>query len=210
MGLIDINPKHKAAFSYKPIAKWIICGNHMPALDDYSDGWWRRLHIIEWNVQVKGKDIIHDLDERIIRDELHIVLDWALAGLSRLVERGNFEIPEAVERSKQTAKADANAVTSWVWTTGAMLDVDARTLKEDLYASYREHCEEKGFPACNDSQFFKRLKGEIPGTVEQRVIVGNGKNRRRARIVNIALGRFEDEPAAPSQPQELEDDPFKM
>lgn len=210
MGLIDINPKYKAAFSYKPIAKWIICGNHMPAIDDHSNGWWRRFQIIEWNVQVKGQDIIHDLDGKIIRDELHIVLDWALAGLSRLVERGDFEIPAIVEQSKQIAKADANTVVSWAWTTGAVLDANARTLKEDLYASYREHCEEKGFPACNDSQFFKRLKADYPGMVDQKVIVGNGKNRRRARVVNIAIGRFEDEPAAPSQPEELADDPFKV
>lgn len=216
MGLIDINPKHKAAFSYKPIAKWIICGNHMPAIEDHSDGWWRRFHVVEWNVQVKGKDIIHDLDGKIIRNELHIVLDWALAGLSRLVERGDFEIPETVEQAKQDAKNDANAVADWIWATGVVLDAHAKSVKETLYDSYREHCDRIGFPPCNSSQFFKRLRGLFPGMTDTRILVGSGKDRRRARCVNLAVGRFDDEQEKPGKPvgqstaEELEDDPFKV
>ncbi|PLZ00774.1 hypothetical protein CY652_19110 [Burkholderia sp. WAC0059] len=208
-GYIDINPKYKAAFSYKPIAKWIICGNHMPAIDDYSDGWWRRFHIINWNVQVKGKDIIHGLDQKIIRDELHIVLDWALAGLSRLVERGDFQIPDSVEQAKQEAKADSNTVTSWIWSMGVVLDADAKTTKKALYESYCEHCEQKGFPACNEAQFFKRLNGEIPGIKNERIMVREGGKKHRAYCVNLAVGRFDDEPTPP-QSDELEDDPFKV
>ncbi|MFM0157748.1 DNA primase family protein [Paraburkholderia sediminicola] len=204
MGAIDVNPKHKDPFTYKPIAKWIMCGNHLPAIDDHSDGWWRRLHVIEWNVQLKGKDIIHDLDEQIIGKELHIVLDWALAGLSRLVERGYFDIPEPVQKAKQEAKYDSDAVASWIDAAGVAIDMTATTEKDGLFDSYREHCEQIGFPPCNQSKFFKRLKSYLPGYVETRVLVGTGKERHRARCVTLVMGQFDEEVKANNEPKVAE------
>lgn len=112
-GVVDVTPKYCQPFSYQPTAKWIICANHLPSLSDHSDGWWRRLHVIEWNVQVKGMNIIADLDQRIIDTELGIVLDWALAGLQRLQKRNHFHIPDVVEQAKSEAMADSNSVLDW-------------------------------------------------------------------------------------------------
>ncbi len=210
MGAVEINQKFRETFTYTPMAKWIICGNHMPGIEDHSEGWWRRVQIVDWNVQVKGKDIIPDLDGRIIREELHIVLDWALAGLQKLVARGRFAVPETVEKAKRDAKHDVNTVASWIWSTGAVLDDCARTMKQALYESYREHCEQKGFHSCNESQFFKRLKSELPGLKNERITNGSGTARRRAWAVNVAVGRFDDEPVGESQSEELDDDPFAV
>lgn len=194
-GVVDVTPKYGQPFSYRPAAKWIICSNHIPALNDHSDGWWRRLHIIEWNVQVKGKDIISDLDRRIIRDELHIVLDWALEGLQRLYKRGYFDIPNAVEVAKAEAMAESNSVQDWVNTYGvAEADESAPFIdKGYLYGSYVKYCDANGYMACNLSQFFKRVKSIFPGMKEKKEVRGLGKERARVRCVNLTTGKFSEE-----------------
>jgi putative DNA primase/helicase len=208
MGAIEINPKYRDSFTYTPMAKWIICGNHLPSIGDHSEGWWRRFQIIEWNVQVKGEDIIHDLDNKIIKNELHIVLDWALAGLQRLAKRGGFAVPERVQLAKQEAVQDSNTVASWMDMAGVQLDSSVATNKMDLYASYQEYCHDSGFPACNMSQFYKRVNAQLPGVTDTRVTLGTGSKKHRVRCVNVAMGRFDDEQAEANEQDVMADCPF--
>lgn len=53
-GATSINRKFKDVLSYQNIAKFIICANHLPALIDQSDAFWRRLHVVEWNQTFYG------------------------------------------------------------------------------------------------------------------------------------------------------------
>lgn len=113
-GTTSIDRKFKDVLSYQNIAKFIICANHLPALTDQSDAFWRRLHVVEWNQTFTGDKLVLDLEQEIIQSELHIVLDWALAGLQRLEKDGMFTIPEASKQAVRSAKVESNNVTNWV------------------------------------------------------------------------------------------------
>jgi putative DNA primase/helicase len=203
-GVVDVTPKYSQPFSYQPLAKWIICSNHIPALNDHSDGWWRRLHIIEWNVQVKGKNIIPNLDQRIIYDELHIVLDWALEGLQRLYKRGYFEIPEAVQLAKQEAMAESNSVHDWANVYGVAMPDESTPFidKGYLYSTYVKYCDTNGYMACNLSQFFKRLKIIFPSMRTKKAVREVGKDRVRVPCVNLITGKFSDDEMQEIEQQE--------
>jgi putative DNA primase/helicase len=191
-GTTSINRKFKDVLSYQNIAKFIICANHLPALTDQSDAFWRRLHVVEWNQTFTGDNIVLDLDQKIIQSELHIVLDWALAGLQKLERDGKFTIPEASKQAVRSAKIESNNVTNWVESNGvSYADIDQPyNDKAILYENYREFCRENGFQPCAVPQFFTRLHSEFPSIKETRMMMGKGADKKRVRCVNLTTGVF--------------------
>ena len=133
-----------------------------------------------------------DLDQKIIQSELHIVLDWALAGLQKLERNGKFIIPEASKQAVRSAKVESNNVTNWVESNGvSYCDPDqAYNDKAILYENYKEFCRENGFQACAVPQFFTRLHSEFPEIKETRTKMGSGTDKKRVRCVNLTTGVF--------------------
>lgn len=195
-GKMQVNPKHKKHFTYVPQAKWIICSNHLPAIVDQSHGYWRRLHLIEWSQQIPRQKAIRDLDRRIIRDELHLVLDWALIGLRRLRQRGDFIVPAVVEMAKADAIQISNTVSQWVEDCGvAMADGEAMTDKSVLYARYFAYCDKNGLTPVGNAQFFIRLRNLFPVLREDKTTRTVGMVKERVRRLSLVLGKFPEEPA---------------
>lgn len=194
-GTTSINRKFKDVLSYQSMAKFIICANHLPALVDQSDAFWRRFHVVEWNQTFKGDQIVMDLDKKIIQSELHIVLDWALAGLQKLERAGKFIIPEASKQAVRSAKVESNNVTNWVESNGvSYCDPDQPfNDKSILYENYREFCKENGFQPCAVPQFFTRLHSDFPDIQEKRTMMGNGADKKRIRCINLTTGVFSKE-----------------
>lgn len=204
-GSVQINRKFLKPVSYRCTAKFIICSNHLPSASDQTDGWWRRLHIVEWNQQIKGKNIIHNLDERIIENELGAVLDWALLGLQRLLARGDFAVPQVMEQAKQEAIQSSNTVASWAEAAGVSLArVSGQMIaKVDLYQQYRNHCMQEGVMPVANPEFFKRLRTLFPTAESDRVVAKvNGVNQR-ARRLGLVLGQFDIERPADDPNAEL-------
>ena len=192
-GSVQINRKFLKAVDYRCTAKFIICSNHLPSAADQTDGWWRRLHIVEWNQQIKGKQIIHNLDDRIINNELGAVLDWALLGLQRLLARGDFAVPEVMEQVKQEAIQSSNTVASWAEAAGVSLArVSGQMIaKVELYQHYRNHCMQEGVMPVANPEFFKRLRNLFPTAKSDRVVAKVNGVDQRARRLGLALGQFD-------------------
>ena len=192
-GSVQINRKFLKAVDYRCTAKFIICSNHLPSAADQTDGWWRRLHIVEWNQQIKGKQIIHNLDDRIINNELGAVLDWALLGLQRLLARSDFAVPEVMEQVKQEAIQSSNTVASWAEAAGVSLArVSAQMIaKVELYQHYRNHCMQEGVMPVANPEFFKRLRTLFPTAKSDRVVAKVNGVDQRVRRLGLALGQFD-------------------
>jgi len=193
-GATAVDRKYRDPLTYQPSAKWIVCSNHHIVISDNSDAWWRRWQIIEWNETFKGDQIIPNLDEQIIQKELHIVLDWALAGLQNLEKSGKFIIPEAVTDSIKNAKIETNSVANWIENNGVSETENvAFTSKSTLFVNYQEFCKENGFQACALNQFYQRVHAHFPDLREIRGTSGNGTGKKRARSVNLTTGVFKPE-----------------
>lgn len=217
-GAVQVEPKYGKPFNYRSTAKFIICSNHMPSATDHSDGWWRRLHIVDWNQQIKGAQMIFDLDQQIIDAELNAVLDWALLGLRRLLARGSFSVPEVMKKSKQDAIQSSNTVASWADDAGVALSrlPSQMIAKTVLYDRYREHCQQQGSIPAGIGEFFKRMKPIFPSAKEDRPLLMVGGVKQRVRRIGLMLGHFEEQPADDPQAEldaglmeNLDFDPFK-
>lgn len=88
---VPVDRKFRDPITVKIIGKWLILANHMPAITDQSAGFWRRFDIIPFDVIIPEHERVAGLAENIIAAELPGVLNWALEGLLRLLQRGHFD-----------------------------------------------------------------------------------------------------------------------
>lgn len=159
--IVSVEKKNINAVSYEPHAKWIINCNTFPKLKDRTNALWRRLLVIEWNEETPeySKLRIHNLPEIIAKDEIHLVIDWCLIGLSRLLRRGHFDPPNIVKDSIDKEIAINNNVIGFTEDVFLEMtdDKDKVIQKDLLYNRYKKYCDDKSLNAYGPEQFWKLL-----------------------------------------------------
>ncbi len=164
--------------SFIPTAKWIISTNNDQKLTDNSHGFWRRLVVIPFTQELSGKDIVPGLDQAIIDSELMIFLDWCLAGLQRLTQRGKYpDEPKAVAVAKLEATIASDTVKAWNAEEGISTITEVNQAKPRVYKRYGDWCASQKRVAVNGSEFWKSLKSLHPKMVEQQRRDSNGRER---------------------------------
>ena len=108
---INVEKKHRDPFVMNPTARLTFATNVLPRFNDRSDGLWRRMIILPFDVQIPVKE----QDKRLASPEwwknsgeLPGILNWSIEGLRRLLARGYFEEPEASKVCKSELMADCN------------------------------------------------------------------------------------------------------
>ena len=148
---------HREPFEFMPTHTLWVRGNHMPGVLDTSDGFWRRMLPIHFNVQIAERDVIPDLDRRIIGSELPGVLNWALAGLKDWQENGRLPVPASVEAQRAAYKADTDLIGEWIEEC-CKLDPNAATGVTPLYQSYARHCDDVRVRPESRKLFARRMR----------------------------------------------------
>jgi len=184
-GLVQVDRKYREAITFRPTAKWIVCGNNLPSISDHSEGFWRRFPIIPFNAHFPDAKQDPLLAKRIISSELSGILNWALEGLVRLLKRGRFgTLPLAVALAISNGKQEANSVMAW-WYSNDDHEVHptASVTKDDVFTNYKEWAVFNGMTPVKSPNFWKRFRDVVGEFTESRSSIG-----KRPRMVNIILG----------------------
>lgn len=209
--IISVKSLFQNPIDYVPTAKWIVSCNNFPYIADSTNGFWRRVQIIKWEVQFEGDKIIRDLENKIIKNEFKVFLDWCLEGLLRLLNRGYFDT-SSIDAEKEKKKTESNSALAFIEQEGLELtDEKERTAykmrKDEVYGRYTEFCEENGFSACNSTKFWLTVGTKIKGIDEHRRRVGI----ERKFFVNLRFNTSVDElPPTPPRPTETKQEPSKQ
>lgn len=161
-GLVQIDRKYLPPVSINVRAKWLICGNRLPSVSDQSLGFWRRLPVIPFNIQIppEKRDLL--LKPRIIDNELPGVLSWAVGGLINLLQRGRIApMPHAVATAVAGGKSETNSVLAWVENEDVEKDNESSASKESVYSAYRGWCLANNMQALGSPRFWIRLTDVI-------------------------------------------------
>ena len=182
---IPVDRKYREPLSIHVRGKWLVLGNHLPAITDHSTGFWRRWDVVPFSVTIPERERDPLLANTIIRDELSGVLNWALEGLVRLQTRGAFDpvMPAAMQAMLHEAKADTNSVVAWIDDLGVALQVACDTPKERVFEHYRTWCANNAMHEVSAVQFWKRVREQFREMTESRVRVGQGQRR----VCNVRL-----------------------
>jgi P4 family phage/plasmid primase-like protien len=177
---IDIERKHKPAVSGVELAlPVLLTTNSLPKARDKSDAIFNRSLVLEMT-NIVSEQSAHDMRQSlgvpkgssigqfIFNNESAGILNWALEGLSNLVERGSYDIPESVRTAIQRFKDDNNPVGEWA-RTAIVKAPHGRVSRADIMCAYhgwqreQDGDEARAFGA---RAFFPRLRSAAPWTSE--------------------------------------------
>lgn len=94
---VDARHLNKGFFTFLPDFKMTISGNHKPQVKDTSDGIWRRMQLVPWEITIAASEVDRSLPETL-RGEASGILNRLLEGLCDWQEAGLIE-PDAVTRA---------------------------------------------------------------------------------------------------------------
>ena len=165
--LITVEKKHRDPIEIVPTAR-LICGtNNMPHFRDKTDGIFRRILLIPMTVQITDES---KQDKRLIdanfwdnSGEIPGVFNWALTGLTRLLERGHFKEASASIEAKSKYRTDLNPAQSFLREHIMASNEVHEILAKDLYEAYSSWCTAAGYKPQNESNFCSEVKRTFPG-----------------------------------------------
>jgi putative DNA primase/helicase len=172
----SINRKNKEELeSVKLLTRFVINTNEFPALSDASDAILRRAMFIPFDRSFVGAEDT-TLQRRLLA-ELPGITMWAIQGLARLRQRGQFEHAESSAEITLQFQRQQNPVYAFVQdccqqpgdegTKGERSD-QFFVLKDALYKAYAAWAKEGGRAAFNKDRFGTKLFRVVLGLRESR------------------------------------------
>lgn len=128
---------HKEFFTFRPQFKIWLAMNHKPIISGTDDGIWRRIKLIPFNQNFRGRED-KTLDAKL-KAELPGILNWALEGLQQWLEHGLKE-PHAVTAAVEQYRTDSDIVQQW-FDECCEFDSKYDTPADTLYMAYKTWAE---------------------------------------------------------------------
>ena len=128
---------HREFFTYTPQFKINLATNVLPQINGLDYGTWRRLNAVEWGVTFGGPDGEHPIDlnlESKLREEMSGILNWALEGCARWLEKG-LSIPPEVSAATDAYK-EVNDILGPFIEECLILEPTAHVSAKELYDAY--------------------------------------------------------------------------
>lgn len=148
--------KHRDVFEFVPYCKLCFSGNRLPRVLDNSDGFFRRVLLVEFKKQfIEGVDADPDLFEKL-KSELSGIFQWALLGLHRLLKQNHFTASSEMQQLLFDYRRSNNPVLCFI-EDRCVIAKGQEIEKAYLYSSYRKYCNDGGFTALNSENFFREL-----------------------------------------------------
>lgn len=167
---------YKPFFEYTPTAKIHLVGNHRPKIVGRDDGIWRRFRLVEWSVKIPEERRDLRLDQKIA-SEFPGILNWMIEGALALGDRGTCP-PAAVVVATDRFRQDSDDFGTFL-RDKTVEDPEGTITKADLYALYKEYCDEQEIRDCY--RYSKKKVGKLifergfdEGTIHQTKEVWRG------------------------------------
>jgi putative DNA primase/helicase len=154
---IEVSPKHKPSYAIKPFARLMVATNNMPPSRDTSDGYFRRLVILNFNRKFSEAQQDPHLLGTLLR-ELPGIVAWAVDGLYDLRNEGRFTVPSSSTLAVQAYREELSSVSLFAEEC-LVHSPNGRTgfLPKDLFMAFRLWCRDRGFDAGNMVTFGREL-----------------------------------------------------
>jgi len=136
---------------FTPKCKFILVGNHKPAIKGSDEGIWRRIHEVPFTVKIREEDKIPNLKEKI-REEFPGILAWAVQGCLEWQEKGLLPPAEVLSATK-SYRRDEDTFTQWIENC-CELENGVKDTADNLLSSFKEYC---GLTEITPQKFTRKL-----------------------------------------------------
>jgi putative DNA primase/helicase len=154
--------KHGKSFDFYPVSRLMFSANKLPQVADKSEGWYSRWKFVEFPRRFKTNPLYKRnlLSTMSTPNALSGVLCWAIEGLRRLYESGEFAVSEPMKTAELQYRSENDSVMAFsdFALTQTAHDGARTTLTiPSLYAVYKMWCDDVGVRAVSRMEFTKRL-----------------------------------------------------
>lgn len=152
--------KGEHGFDFTPTHKLWLALNHRPDSEDDSDGFWRRMSNIPFDVQIPEGERDAKLIDRLL-EELPGILNWAIAGAVMYHSEGRLIQPEEVKKETRDYRLDTDKVARWLEDCTILNPTNADTeYSRTLYQSFSNWLRMSGEQEESERWFAQRLKAK--------------------------------------------------
>ena len=154
-----------AGINCAPTARLMLACNNRPRFGDRSQGIWRRMLLVPWEVEITKEERIRGMDKVEwwqTSGELPGIFRWALVGLARLRAQGGFTESEKMQAALQDYQEEMNPARVFLQ-ENVELERDHQIKSKNLYRFYRKWCEEFGYHPMADKNFGREIRRRFPG-----------------------------------------------
>lgn len=155
---IEARHPYGRPFMLKNYAKLIFNVNELPYGVEHTKGFFRRFLVIPFSVTIPEDEQDVMLAPNIITHELPGVLNWALEGLTRIVQQKCFTESVASNAAIKEYETDSNSVALFIDEMGYQASDEAVISLHALFKEYQNFCKNDGYRAVSKKVFARRLK----------------------------------------------------
>ncbi len=158
--------KNKPEYKMEFLAKMVFAMNNPPQFKDSSAGNYEKLCILPFKRYIEEKDRDASVINRI-RPEMSGILNWALAGLERLRERGRLPSVDSVRETLVEYRTANDAVFQWCEEFVRIGDAAGENsyVIGAFYPHYREWCKSEGRFSVSKNWFCRSLTRELKARI---------------------------------------------
>ena len=142
-------------FTFEPLFKLVIAGNHRPGLRNVDEAIRRRFNLIPFSVRIPPEQRDHNLPEAL-KAEWPGILAWAIKGCLDW-QRGGLRPPAAVIDATAEYLEAEDAVAAWL-AESCIVGPNLTTSSSSLYASWKIWAEKSGEAAGSQKRFSQAMQ----------------------------------------------------
>jgi putative DNA primase/helicase len=125
----------KSSVTFKPSFKIIFASNHEPRIDDDSEGMWRRVHKVDFEVRIpEEKKLPWEATVAALRAERAGILNWMLDGYDEWRRHG-LAAPPQVTLASTEMRADQDQLGLFL-AECTTVEEGAKTVRGDLWQAF--------------------------------------------------------------------------
>jgi putative DNA primase/helicase len=153
---IPVRRLHQDFIEVDPQFKIVLSGNHKPRIDDTSDGIWRRVHMVPFDVQIPQAEVDRDLPAKL-RREAPGVFAWLLEGALDYLNFG-LAPPPQVLAATQDYREESDPIGSFVRNACVVTGKEEDTATPgDLFVAYSNWAGKEGAAEFRQNTFSRRF-----------------------------------------------------
>lgn len=162
---LQVERKNVDPYTITPYATMLFSCNEIPKSRDKSDGLYRRWVFIPFNAKISPNDVDYDpmiYDKITTEEALSHLLNLAIRGARRLIQKEKFTEPDKVTNMLEKYKKDNSSILSWIEDQYLDESYFLKTPRDHIYEDFREWCIQSGVKHINNkTTFFKEIIQEF-------------------------------------------------
>lgn len=140
---LDARHLNKGFFTFKPSFKMTVSGNNKPKTRDDSHGFWARMQLVPWSVEIPEAEIDRELGDKL-RAEASGILNRLIDGLIDYKNNGLI-VPDEVRAATRSYRESSDDLGRFLATICEVGDSDAiRCPSKELHELYQAWAEAAG------------------------------------------------------------------